>query len=257
LPPTKSPEEQEQAFKAFEAFLDHIARHAGVRVVTAREIPSLYPDRAYSSPLTQKDVRAIAEAFGKRLSYVDLGTRIVSAGEGLLALSQFARARARVGPIRSNWSRLRSRFAPQRFMREGSFRWEAIRQAAQELMDITHQTKQLPTVVWVAGQPLRPEDFAVTLASAVTSDRYEGDVPLRQGELEAREFIANDSPGLWGWVIFPKDFNAPHMMELAKLQAWTNQARRAAQDELTADALGGTAKLVWVPKREVSRLGAL
>ena len=35
------------------------------------------------------------------------------------------------------------------------------------------------------------------------------------------QFVANDSPGLWGWVIFPKNFNAPHMMELAKLQAWT------------------------------------
>jgi hypothetical protein len=191
--------------------------------VTAREIPSLYPDRAYSSPLTQKDIHAIAEAFGKRLSYVDLGTRIVSAGEGLLALSQFVAQSE--GQSRPDKIELEFAYgpasAPQRFMREGSFRWEAIRQAAQELIDIIHQTKQLPTVVWVAGQPLRPEDFAVTLAAAVASDRYAGDVPLRQGELEAKKFVANDSPGLWGWTIFPKDFNAPHMMELAKLQAWT------------------------------------
>ncbi len=223
LPPTKSPEEQEQAFKAFETFLDYIARHAGVRLVTAREIPSLYPDRVYSSPLTGKDVHAIAEAFGKRLSYVDLGTRIVSAGEGLLALSQFVAQSE--GERRPDKIELEFAYgpacAPERFRGEGSFRWEAIRQAAQELIDITHQTKQMPTVVWVAGQPVRPEDFAVTLAAAVASDRYAGDVPLRQGELEARKFVANDSPDLWGWTIFPKDFNAPHMMELAKLQAWT------------------------------------
>ena len=48
---------------------------------------------------------AIAEAFGKRLSYVDLGTRIVSAGEGLLALSQFvARSEGQSRPIRSSWN---------------------------------------------------------------------------------------------------------------------------------------------------------
>ncbi len=219
LPPTKSLEEQEQAFKAFETFLDYIAHQAGVRLVTAREIPSLYPDRVYSSPLTRKDVQAIAEVFGKRLSYVDLGTRIVSAGEGLLALSQFI-ARDRPDKIELEFA-YGPASAPQRFTREGSFRWEAIRQAAQELIDITHETKQMPTVIWVAGQPVRPEDFAVTLAAVVASDHHAGDVSLRQGELEAKKFVANDSPGLWGWVIFPKGFNAPYMMELAKLQAWT------------------------------------
>jgi len=223
LPPTKSPEEQEQAFKAFEAYLDHIAHHAGVRLVTAREIPSLYTDRTYSSPLTPKDIRAIAEAFQKRLSYVDLGTRTVSAAEGLSALAQFV---ARGEPDRPP-DKIDLEFAygpastPQRFTREGTFRWEAIRQAAQELTEIIHQAKQLPTVVWVAGQSLRPEDFAATLASVVASDQHSGDVPIRRGELEAKRFVADDGPNLWGWTIFPKDFSAPRMMELAKLQAWT------------------------------------
>jgi hypothetical protein len=223
LPPTKSPQDQEQAFKAFEAFLDYIVHRPGVQLVTARQIPSLYPDRVYSSPLTQSDIRTIAEAFQKRLSYVDLGTRIVSAGEGLLALSQFAAGSE--GDRRPDKVQMEFAYgpasAPQRFTTEGTFRWDAVRQAALELLDAVHQTTQLPSVVWVAGQPLRPEDFTVTLASAVALDHNAGDVPLRQGELEAKKFVANDSRGLWGWVIFPKGFNAPHMMELAKLQAWT------------------------------------
>ena len=223
LPPTKSPEEQEQAFKAFEAFLDYIAHHAGVRLVTAREIPSLYPDRVYSHPLTQSDVRTIAEAFQKRLSYVDLGTRIVSAGEGLLALSQFVAQSD--GDRRPEKVEVEFAYGPasaaQRFTPEGTFRWDAVRQAAQELIEIVHQTQQLPSVVWVAGQPTRPEDFAVTLASVVASEAHPAEIPLRRSELEAKKFVADDSPDLWGWVIFPKDFRAPRMMELAKLQAWT------------------------------------
>jgi len=223
LPPTKSPEEQEQAFKAFEAYLDHIAHHPGVRLVTARQIPSLYPDRVYASPLTRSDVRTIAEAFQKRLSYVDLGTRIVSAAEGLSALAQFV---VKIdGDRRPDQVGLEFAYGPastpQRFVTEGTFRWEAIRQAAQELIDIIHQTKQLPTVAWVAGQPLRPEDFAATLAVVVASEHYSDGIPLQRAELEAKRFVANDGPNLWGWTIFPKDFNAPRMMELAKLQAWT------------------------------------
>lgn len=219
----KSPDEQEQAFKAFESYLDHIVHHGGVRVVTAREIPSLYPDRAYTHPLSRRDVDAIARAFQERLSYVDLGARFVSAGEGLLALSQFVVGMDNDGAPEA----VETRFAygpasrAQRFIAEGMFSRDAIREAAQAVIDAARQTEQLPSVVWVAGRPVRPEDFAVTLATAVASGRRLQDVSLRQGKLEAERYVVDDAPRLWGWVIFPKDFNAPHMMELAKLQAWT------------------------------------
>jgi hypothetical protein len=228
LPPLKSPEEQEQAFHAFELYLEHIASHPATRLVTAREIPSLYPDRVYSHPLTPNDIRTIAKAFQKQLSHVDLGTRIVSAAEGLSGLSNFV-AKIDKG---SAPAEVTVEFAygpaskPQRFITEGTFSWNAIQQAAQELGDIIRSTKQLPSIVWVAGQPVRPEDFAVTLASVVASGHYSGDIPIQQGELEAKKYVADDSPGLWGWVVFPKGFNAPHMMEIAKLQAWTIKPAR-------------------------------
>lgn len=223
LPPLKAPEEQEQAFRAFERYLEHIVSHPAVRLVTAREIPSLYPDRVYSHPLRRDDVRTIAEAFQKRLSYVELATRIVSAAEGLSALSDFI---AKIDKD-SQPEEVTLEFAygpaskPQRFITEGRFSWNEIHQAAQELVDTLRVTKQLPSIVWVAGQPVRPEDYAVTLASVVASGRYSGDSPLQQGELEAKKYVADDSPGLWGWVIFPQGFDAPQMMQIAKLQAWT------------------------------------
>jgi hypothetical protein len=223
LPPLKPKEQQEQAFNAFEAYLNHIVNHPGVRLVTAREIPTLYPDRVYCEPLTRSDVQTIAKAFEQHLSYVALEGRIVSAEEGLLALSHFVAGATKdhqpetitlefaYGPAS----------APQRFVTEGTFLWDAIQKAAQELLDIVHKTNQLPSLIWVAGEPVRPEDFAVTLASVVAAERYSGNITMRQGELEAKKYVADDSPGLWGWVIFPKGFNAPHMMEIAKLQSWT------------------------------------
>ncbi len=223
LPPLKSPEEQEQAFHAFETYLDHIVNHPKVRLVTAREIASLYPDRVYSHPLTRSDIQTVAKAFQKQLSYVPLEGKIVSAEEGLLAFAQFVAGID--GEHQPEEVTLEFAYgpasAPQRFITEGTFRWDAIQQAAREVLDIVHATKQLPSLVWVAGEPVRPEDFAVTLASLVAAERYSGDIPLRQGELKAKQYVADDSPRLWGWVVFPKGFNAPHMMEIAKLQAWT------------------------------------
>jgi hypothetical protein len=223
MTPMKSSEQQEQSFHAFESYLDHIVNYPDVRLVTAREIPTLYPDRVYSRPLTRSDVQTIANAFRKHLSYVDLDGKIVSAGEGLLALSTFV---ARVGTgFEPEEITLEFAYgpasAPQRFATEGTFRWDAVQQAARELLDIVYATKQLPSLIWVAGEPMRPEDFAVTLASLVAEERYSGNIPMRTGELEAKKYVADDSPRLWGWVIFPEGFNAPRMMEIAKLQSWT------------------------------------
>ena len=39
--------------------------------------------------------------------------------------------------------------------------------------------------------------------------------------LAAARYVADDSPSLWGWIIFPEGFDAPQLMGLAKLQAWT------------------------------------
>ncbi|MBN1846057.1 MAG: hypothetical protein JW810_10270 [Sedimentisphaerales bacterium] len=223
LPPLKSVAEQEQAFGAFESYLDHIVNHPDVRLVTARQIPSLYPDRVYSRPLMRSDVLAVARAFQERLSYVALDGRIVSAAEGLLAL---AHAVARLDGD-SQPEEIALEFAygpaclPRRFVTEGTFSGEAVRQAAGELLETVQATEQLPSIVWVAGQPLRPEDFAVTLASLVAEEHPLGTVPMRQGELAAKRYVADNAPGLWGWVIFPEGFDAPRMMELAKLQAWT------------------------------------
>jgi hypothetical protein len=45
--------------------------------------------------------------------------------------------------------------------------------------------------------------------------------------LAAAKYVADDSPDLWGWVIFPPNFRAPKLMGLAKLQAWTLKPARA------------------------------
>ncbi len=223
LPPTKSPQEQEQAFHAFETYLSHISGHPQVRLVTAREIPSLYADRAYTHPLGKAEIEAIAAAFQKRLSYVDTGSCTVSAAEGLLALARCAAGggpKAGPDPIEVEFA-----YGPasrcQRFVTEGTFSQPAIQQAAQDVIDSVHQTGQLPPIVWVAGRPVRLEDFAATLASAIATGSDKGDVTLHRAELDARRFVADDSPDLWSWIIFPKGFSAPHMMDLAKLQSWT------------------------------------
>jgi len=46
-------------------------------------------------------------------------------------------------------------------------------------------------------------------------------VTLPPARLAAARYVADDSPKLWDWVIFPEGFDAPQLMAIAKLQAWT------------------------------------
>ncbi len=224
LPPMKTPEEQEQAFKAFETFLDHIIGRPGIELVTAREIPALYSDRVYSKPLNSTEIRTLAQSFQEQISFVDVGTRIVSAQEGLVALSQWiVESEGENHP-----EEIDVQFAygpastPANTVTEGEFTWEAIQEAAEEFLEIVAENEQMPSIVWIAGKPTRPQDFAATLASVVISEKYSGKIALQRSELTAQKYVANDDAnGLWGWVIFPENFHAPQMMEIAKLQSWT------------------------------------
>ncbi len=228
LPPVKSKEEQEQAYHVLEEILDYTIKQPNVRLVTARQISSLYPDSAYTEPLGQNDLKHIAESWKESISFADLGDRTVSAAEALFAFASLV--------ITSDYETppedfdITFSYGPatraERFITEGVFSWEDILETSEEYIKTITATEKMPTVIWVGGQPVRPEDFAATLAHIVPQildeTIYDQPIPFVQGKLEAEKYVADDDmDGLWGWEIFPEGFHAPKMMEIAKLQAWT------------------------------------
>ena len=72
---------------------------------------------------------------------------------------------------------------------------------------------------------MSPADYLATLArtleDVIGRARPPTNVARREGRYTADRYVAEDSPDLWGWVIFPEGFHAPRIMELARLQAWT------------------------------------
>ena len=84
---------------------------------------------------------------------------------------------------------------------------------------------QVPSPVLVGSMTLPPESYLVALAQVTESLVGKGEPPetvkVEPAKLAVAQFVADDSPSLWGWIILPEGFRAPHMMALAKLQAWT------------------------------------
>jgi hypothetical protein len=106
-----------------------------------------------------------------------------------------------------------------------SFRWNAFAQAVRDTSDFCRTSRRLPDEVWIGAESLSPADYLATLARTVedliVSGKIPADVIRREGHYTANRYVAEDSPALWRWPIFPEGFHAPRIMELARLQAWT------------------------------------
>ena len=107
-----------------------------------------------------------------------------------------------------------------RSVKRGEF-YDSVLQVSQFLR--THG--RMPDEIWIGSSSVSPQDYLAALGAMIegrknANDRL-SDIALRQGNFTADRYVAEDSPRLWGWVIFPEGFHAPKIIELARLQAWT------------------------------------
>jgi hypothetical protein len=260
LPPQKSPEETERAFEYFAKYLEYVRTRPHVELVTAREIGALYPDRAYQRPFTRDELLEVAKSIQKEVSFVRLGDRAVSAAESLYLLAKAVvlfqedqRRGLKPRIVEETVSKeastatlgfldrpiqLKFLYGPSgtwsETIREGTFPWKRWVEACHDFLEEAEDLGRIPAVIWVAGKPFAPEDFAATLGWIVqrlcqqnlttsTGTQTPGlsEVELHKGNFTAEKYVAEDRPGLWGWVIFPPNLRCPKMMALGKLQAWT------------------------------------
>jgi len=103
--------------------------------------------------------------------------------------------------------------------------WSDFARTATDLQDRLDKTEQIPSVLVLGSQTIPPESYLVGLAQAVGTLTEKGAVPdtvnFGPARLAAADYVADDSPAIWDWVIFPRGFHAPKLVSLAKLQAWT------------------------------------
>jgi hypothetical protein len=77
---------------------------------------------------------------------------------------------------------------------------------------------RLPAAVWIGSEKLSVGDFAATLAA---DDGASPQVTVRRANLEFEKYVSNEPARSFDWIIHPKAFEAPELLDLARLQAWT------------------------------------
>ncbi len=234
IPPQLTKEQTDAAFDRFGKYIDHINRIPGVKWITATDLPRIYPDSARSKAVSQQDLTAIAKHILDRkgqLDYLLLGDRAYSVADQLELLTLAVNNLTEGKPQSSITPRglIGPDALPPVSTRQISPKWLAFRDTLRDVTSFIQAEQRVPSRVFVATDLVAPADFLTSLASVYSSYLDAGKLPGSQvvsiptgTKLLPERHIAQDRPGLYGgWVIHVKDFQAPKLLEVARLQAWT------------------------------------
>ena len=233
VPPTKSPAESEKAFKYFEDLVTFMKSFPKVQFITASQALQLFPDRAQKRVYSIPEITNIASQVDTGVTFQVHDEYNLSAGEVFLLLNKYVASvvRKTVGePIFLDGPPYGPSSSPAGLKEKIEVPWDQFTRTVLDVADELQKTDQIPNAVWFGSQAVPPESYLVALAHATGTLTLKGERPdsvtVAPAQLAAAQYVADDSPSLWGWVIFPRGFDAPQMMSLAKLQAWTIKPAR-------------------------------
>jgi hypothetical protein len=228
LPAAKTPDESRVAYDLWENYIRFMRHFDDVRFITASGAARLYADRAIDRTWSTADLKTLAAAVGDDAAFQQRDGYSLSAAEIFAILGQFVteRAAGRQSPVIAYpgspygpSSQEVSLDAPVTVAGEQFLRTVA------DVADSVRVHGRIPPAVWLGSQPAPPEAFLRSLA-LVALDLADGkpiakSIEIKPARLASAKYVADDNPTLWKWVIFRPGFHAPHVMELAKREAWT------------------------------------
>lgn len=223
--------ETEKAFSDFEEYIKFIKAQSGARFVTAAEMMKLYADPAKERSFKREEIVALAKAMRQEITFQKFDSFSLSAADAFALFGEWlntyleknetsptVKLIALDGPARSY-------LQPAGRARQDSFPWQAFAEGVRNTAAFCRAHNRMPSEIWFGVETLSPQDYLATLAAVIEEVATSGKKPARvkvlDGNFTSGKYAATDSPKLWNWPIHPENFQAPKIMELARLQAWT------------------------------------
>jgi hypothetical protein len=229
IQPECSPAQRDQAFRYFEGLISYVKSFPGVQFVTASEAYVLCRDKAQGRVFTAQELLRVGSQVKQGITFQVHEDYALSASEtfsllnGLVAgypdsIKEVTLAGTPYGPASQAYGLT---------MQGGTMEvgWSQFSRTAIDVSGFLAQRGSVPNAVWFGSTAVTPEAYLLGLANAVqdlvSGGRPPDSVTVLSAELAAAQWVAKDSPAIWEWPIFPPGFHSAHLMELARLQAWT------------------------------------
>jgi len=229
--PEKSPAQREQAFKYFEGLITYIKSFPNVRFLTASEASVVYRDMAQGRVFSSQELAEIAGQVNTNITYQVHKNYSLSASETFSLLNGFVArfaSHCACGNVKLDGtpygpsSRAYGVTMPRT---DTEIAWSQFSRTSMNVEKFLQERREIPNAVWYGSMAVTPESYLLALAEVtqalVSKAQPPDSVRVLPGELTASQWVAKDSLSIWGWPIFPPGFHSAHLMDLARLQAWT------------------------------------
>ena len=228
-PPQKSETEQKQTFGYFEDLVRYMKTFPDVRFITGTQAVDLYQDLAQGREFSASDLASIAAGVASKVSFQEHGDYALSPSEILELLTSYAARVARKendpATVRLSQTTYGPSSPPPPLEKGIRVSLTQFLSAVVDVRDFISSHHQIPDAVWLGGISVPPEDYLVALsgitARALASQSLPETVTIASAQLATTENVATGAVKVWNWPIFPEGFHSAHLMELARLQAWT------------------------------------
>lgn len=224
-PPAKSAEETRSSYQVFEEYLRFIKRFPEVRFITASEAAKLYHDRAHERRFSPAELEAISKTVGDEISFQAYKNYTLAASEVFALLNAYV-AESPIEQLSVKKTPLGPTGRLPLLTETVTTDASQFLRTCRDVADYLEKHGRIPSAVWLGSRPVPPEAYLTTLAR-IAQLRLDGKelpetIEIKPAKFAAARYVSDDDPRkLWGWVIFPPNFRAPALMELAKKQAWT------------------------------------
>lgn len=228
LPPMKTSEETERAFQYFESLVLYMKSFPRVQFLTASMAAQRFRDRAMMHVFSSQEVASIAGQVDSNVTFQEGDSFNLSASDVFFILNKYL-----VGIVQKQAPGSlfleRTPYGPDSaalpLKSDVVVPLSVARQTFMDVQRNLEQSGRIPDSILVNGQNIPPESYLVGIAHFVQTLLQTAQLPdsvtFPPARLAAADYVADDSPDLWDWPIFPRGFDAPKLMSLAKLQAWT------------------------------------
>lgn len=234
--PLRLPDSRDRAFAYFEQLILYMKSFPQVQFITGPQAIRLYADAARGHSFNPGEISNIASLVESEVTFQIHEAYTLSPAEimFLIAERMTAQPGTDTGAVLPFTIYGPSLPSPQ-MIEAVEVTWSQFERSLHDLHAFIQHNHQIPSAVWLGSQPVPPEAFLVAMAKIASMGTNGGLPPGRvtvaSARLATEKYVAVDSLEIWSWPIFPPGFHSQHLLELARLQAWTlKPAKRRGVD---------------------------
>jgi hypothetical protein len=224
MPNLKPQDEVENGYKIFSDYLGYIKSHPQVEIITATQAAEIYRDPAARS-FSQEEIIHLAYEMQKEITYQSIDGIFLSPAEifymVMSALDTYRRTGklpdnvpflSPIGPVIPSFSDTENTaVTSQNFLME-----------CMKFEGFIRHTGRLPGHIKPDNVNVSTVDFLATASNMLLQIKHgklPDEIKIIKGNFTLEKYVTGQ--GVWGWIIFPEGFDAPGLIDLARLQTWT------------------------------------